>query len=1135
MRRRHGGGELRGSGRVFYRTVAGPPRRFDGTYVLLGTRDVAFRIGRYDASASLTIDPLALFFATFATGRDGNESLPTIAAFDQPDLHGQHHVSAYVTGTTTSMTFPTTPGGVQPALKGTANAFVLKLNESGTDLVYATYLGGTGMFGERANGIAVGSDGSAYVVGNTDSIDFPTTQGALQPVASTGGDAFVTRLSPDGSRLVYSTYLGGSLDEYGYGIAVDAAGDACVTGGTGSTPSLLGGRPDRFPLLHQAQDYPNSGAIFMAKFDPTGTLTYSSVFGSTSYLSRSRIAADATGVCTATGLFAGVVNKAGSVDSYTLKNTTASTDGGCSDPSIPCRGSRAFVLQLDAAGAVRFAGLLGAPGASSNGNAIAAGASGNLYVARDVQAGAAIRGAVTQVDPVAGTVVRDLPLAGTGTQSLVNSIAVVDQKDVRGNLSGSLTFGGWTDSTDFPYIGPLFGNARIFIVQLDLASFTAVYGGRFPLTDYHLGLAVDTTGSVYAAGTAAFDFPTTPGVFQPKPPNYPNVGRDKNNLAILKLGPCPDADGDGLCDDWERSGVSIDPGDGSGPQFIDLPKMGADPQTPDVFLQIDWMDCAADMSDGCRYCVGGANHGMPCAGLPDCPNGDCRAAQHSHALARTAIKKVVDAFAQSPYRSPTGSTGVHVHVDEGPASILDFTTGTMWGALSKARAIAHADQLGTQTVNGYGWAAFDAIKKTNFLPTGRAPIFHYVVSGHGYTPSGSSGLSRAVRASDLIVTLGRFTQRVGSVPEQAGTLMHEFGHNLGLHHGGSDDDNYKPNYASVMSYAFQIVGLTSDGGRTRFIDYSRTALGTLDEAALDEAAGLGAAAGTLAARFFCLDRSGRETYTPGTNVDWNCNGTIDQAVVSVDVNGDGQRTRLTGYEDWPNIKFVGGAVGRGLAALTDLPTDTEVDPSTPDALRLITDLPTPLCTSDAECDDADACTTDSCDPGAGCVNAAIPGCSNPVNTTTTLPGGGTTSTSLPEGVTTTTSLPGGGTTTTSEPTTSTTLPADPCAGLASFDGVQCVCLGGVVPAACTADRVPPAVGHLFQRACSLMRHAAGLATPRQRKKPVHTADGAFARAIAKVAKAKVARKHPLSPACGAALGRTLGDAKHRTDQISVAL
>src|SRR5205807_9278140 len=123
--------------------------------------------------------------------------------------------------------------GFQRENRGTSNAYIAKLNADGSALVYSTYLGGSIL--DAGLAIAVDADGNAYVTGNTFSNDFPTTQDAVQPYLRGHSDAFVTKLNADGSALVYSTYLGGSDLDHGYGIAVGPSGSAFVTGGTYST------------------------------------------------------------------------------------------------------------------------------------------------------------------------------------------------------------------------------------------------------------------------------------------------------------------------------------------------------------------------------------------------------------------------------------------------------------------------------------------------------------------------------------------------------------------------------------------------------------------------------------------------------------------------------------------------------------------------------------------------------------------------------------------------------------------------------------------------------------------------------------------------------------------------------------
>jgi hypothetical protein len=138
-----------------------------------------------------------------------------------------------VTGHTRSTNFPTTAGAFQSTFGGGySNAFVTKFDPTGSGLVYSTYLGGNGV--DQGRGIALDTAGNAYVTGYTCcSTNFPTTPGAFQPNGFY--DAFVTKLNSTGSALVYSTYLGGSNDDVGMGIAVDTDGNAYVTGSTVST------------------------------------------------------------------------------------------------------------------------------------------------------------------------------------------------------------------------------------------------------------------------------------------------------------------------------------------------------------------------------------------------------------------------------------------------------------------------------------------------------------------------------------------------------------------------------------------------------------------------------------------------------------------------------------------------------------------------------------------------------------------------------------------------------------------------------------------------------------------------------------------------------------------------------------
>src|SRR5262249_35819592 len=136
-------------------------------------------------------------------------------------------------GETSAADFPTTPGAFQPTYGGGLyDAFVVKLNGQGA-LVYSTYLGGSR--DEAGNGIAADAAGFSYLTGTTESINFPTTAASFQPNSAGLDEAFVTKLNPSGSALVYSSYLGGGWYDYGFDIAADAAGNVYVTGKTSSS------------------------------------------------------------------------------------------------------------------------------------------------------------------------------------------------------------------------------------------------------------------------------------------------------------------------------------------------------------------------------------------------------------------------------------------------------------------------------------------------------------------------------------------------------------------------------------------------------------------------------------------------------------------------------------------------------------------------------------------------------------------------------------------------------------------------------------------------------------------------------------------------------------------------------------
>jgi hypothetical protein len=279
--------EINGSRQEIASAFALPDQQPPGGPPALTQHQVSFVVGRYDVSQPLVIDPV-LSYSTYLGG-SGNDYGNGIAVDPATG-------DALVTGTTNSTDFPTANSWQPTFGGGLYDAFVTRISADGSTLLYSTYLGGSNL--DNANGIAVDpTTGDALVTGTTASTDFPTVN-ALQPNKGGGPyDAFVTRLSADGSALVYSTYLGGTGSDSGLGIAVDAStGDALVTGLTTSRD---------FPTATPLQPTYGGGVAdaFVARLSANGSaLVYSTYLGGTGDDEGYGIAVDpATGDALVTG------------------------------------------------------------------------------------------------------------------------------------------------------------------------------------------------------------------------------------------------------------------------------------------------------------------------------------------------------------------------------------------------------------------------------------------------------------------------------------------------------------------------------------------------------------------------------------------------------------------------------------------------------------------------------------------------------------------------------------------------------------------------------------------------------------------------------------------------------------------
>ena len=297
-------------------------------------REVVLDASPGTAGAAFAPDdnPSALIYSTFLGGSGGD-----LGRAVQVDRAG----NAYVTGVTSSTNFPTTPGAFRTGSAGGGEIFVAKLNPGGTNLVYATYIGGSS--GDGAYALALDPSGAVFVAGGTGSSDFPTTPGAFD-VSYSGGDAFVLKLASAGNALIYSTFLGGSGTETAYGLATMDGANAYVTGETASAD---------FPATAGAWDtsYNGNYDAFAAKINASGSaLEYATYLGGSGWDCRwtqCAIAADAAG--------------AAYVNGVTYSGDFPTTEGAYDGSAA---GEDAFVTKLNPAGsALVYSTYLGGAGA----------------------------------------------------------------------------------------------------------------------------------------------------------------------------------------------------------------------------------------------------------------------------------------------------------------------------------------------------------------------------------------------------------------------------------------------------------------------------------------------------------------------------------------------------------------------------------------------------------------------------------------------------------------------------------------------------------------------------------------------------------------------------------------------------
>lgn len=497
------GSELRQQAPVLYQGGNDAREPVLGAFVVRDGGQVGFDVGAYDRSRALVIDP-TLAYSSFL-GAGGLDSALSIAVDDQG--------SAYVVGATTSPSFPTTPGAYDASFNGDQDAFVAKLTPDGSALVYSTFLGGSAT--DDADSVAVDARGNAYLRGITFSSDFPTTPRAFDPSFNGGVDAYVTKLSRDGSFLRYSTFLGGSGFDSGSGIAVDRTGAAYVPGITGSPefPTTPGAYQTEFQGVGGPLPPPNPGDFdaYLTKLASNGSsLEYSTFLGASRLEAGFEVAVGSRGEAYVAGVTV-------SPDFPTTPGAYDSTLGGPRDP---------FVARFNRDGsALVYSTLLGGSG-PEGALGLAVDMRGSAYVtgqtpsadfpttpgAFDLTANGGDDTYVSKLTPDGSALAYSTFLGGSGAEGGYG-LAV--------NVSGEAYVTGGTSSPDFATTPTAFdttfnGDTDGFLTVLTrdgsgLAHSTFLGGSGY---DNSADVAVDVRGVAYVSGeTFSPDFPTTPGVF----------------------------------------------------------------------------------------------------------------------------------------------------------------------------------------------------------------------------------------------------------------------------------------------------------------------------------------------------------------------------------------------------------------------------------------------------------------------------------------------------------------------------------------------------------------------------------------------------------------------------------------------
>jgi beta-propeller repeat-containing protein/ASPM-SPD-2-Hydin domain-containing protein/centrosomal CEP192-like protein len=530
-----------------------PKQYLESSYVAKNPHEFGFQIGPYDPERALVIDP-ALSYSTYLGGSNGDQGYRVAA-----DAGG----NAYVVGYTNSTDFPI-GNAMQPSSRGSTDVFIAKINAKApgaSSLVYSTYLGGSGS--DFGRGIAIDAIGGVYIVGDTNSTNFPVTPGAFQPACKgpCTQNAFVAKIDSSGSSLLYSSYLGGSSFDLAFSVGLDSSNRMYLTGST--TSSDFPTTPGAFQTSYGGGSQ-FFGDAYLAVVNPVGNgasdLNYSTYIGGSGQELAWGLAVDNLGFAYVTG---GTVSTNFPITASAFQPTFAGTGGlGL--------GGDGFLVKLNPAGLgsrdLLYSTYFGGSG-DERGEGVAVDGSGFVYLTGMTNS------TNFPVTPNAFQLTH-----GTGTcQGAVCADAIIMKWDLRASGASSLLYStflggtgfdlghgiavdsnsivyvaGETDSNNFPLVSPIqtacggacpFPVPDVFIAKLDPSQsgaagllFSTYLGGSG--TDTGQSIAIDSQGNAYVTGQAySSNFPTMMP-FQPFCKNC-SSSSDDGFLAKVCITACP--------------------------------------------------------------------------------------------------------------------------------------------------------------------------------------------------------------------------------------------------------------------------------------------------------------------------------------------------------------------------------------------------------------------------------------------------------------------------------------------------------------------------------------------------------------------------------------------------------------------